>query len=57
MHLTQALILLPVGKVTHWRLGYFLFVVVGLYLPLSLTSTVDLIDFLPQIGHCLDIDL
>lgn len=51
MHFTQAFMRLPEGKVTHCKLGYFLFVVVGLYLPLSLTRVTDLIDFLPQIAH------
>ncbi len=57
MHLTQALILLPDNNFTHWRFGYFLFVEVGLYLPLSLTNVVDLIDFFPQSGQDLGIDL
>ena len=57
MHLTQALILLPDANFTHWRFGYFLFVEVGLYLPLSLTKVVDLIDFFPQSGQVRAIDL
>lgn len=57
MHFAHAFVLLPVGKITHWRFGYFLFVEVGLYLPLSFTSVVDLIDFFPQSGQILDINL
>lgn len=57
MQLAQALILLPLGKVNHWRLGYFLFVQVGLYLPRSLTRVVALIDFLSHRTQDRDIDL
>jgi len=41
----QALILLPLGRVNHWRFGYFLLVEVGFYLLRSLTRVVALIDF------------
>jgi hypothetical protein len=54
MHLTHAFILLPFGKVVHCRFGYFLFTLVGLYLPRSLTRVVAFIDFLPQIEQILD---
>jgi hypothetical protein len=57
MHLVQALILSPDGKVSHWRFGYFLFMAVGLYLPRSLTNLIVLIDFLSQIAQVLDIGL
>jgi len=36
-------------------LGYFLFLVVGLYLPLNFTSRQASIDFFPQIVQTLDI--
>jgi len=56
MHLVQALILLPKDKRTHWRLGYFLFVPVGLYLVCrSFLRVTAFIDFLPQIEHLLAI--
>jgi len=53
MHLAQALILLPDAKRAHWRLGSFLFLTVGLYLPRSFFRTQAIIGFLPQIVHCL----
>jgi len=53
MHLVQALTLLPDPKVTHCRLGYFLFLTVGLYLPLSFFKRHDTIDVFLQIAHCL----
>jgi hypothetical protein len=51
MHLVQAFTRLPEAKRTHWRLGYFLFLTVGLYFPLSFTSFPTIIDFLSQIAH------
>ncbi len=55
IHLVQALTRLPLARRTHCRLGYFLFLVVGLYLPRSFLRTVATIDFLPQIAHRLAI--
>ncbi len=55
MHFVQALTLLPDVKRTHWRLGYFLFLMVGLYLPLSFFSFQTIIDDFPQIAHWLAI--
>lgn len=55
IHLTQALVLSPEGKSTHWRLGYFLFLSAGLYLPRSLLRGVKSIEPLPQISHNLAI--
>jgi len=55
IHLVQALTRLPLLSLTHCKLGYFLFLVVGLYLPRSFLRTVATIDFLPQIAHLLDI--
>jgi len=49
MHLAQAKILLPELKRTHWRLGFFLTLEVGLYLPLSFTRVTPIADFFPQI--------
>jgi hypothetical protein len=43
------------AKVTHCKLGYFLFFVVGLYLLLSFFRVIVLIYFLPQIVQILDI--
>ena len=58
MHLAQALTLvLPDVKITHWRLGYFLFLAAGLYLPRSLFRGVISVEPLPQIAHVLDIIL
>ena len=53
IHLVQALTLLPDAKVTHCKLGCFLFLMVGLYLPLSFFSVQTILPFLPQIVHCL----
>ena len=65
MHLAQALTRLPRkgawpprgftpdGKRTHCKFGYFLILQVGLNLPRSLTSLVDICDPLPQIVHVL----
>ena len=49
MHLAQAKTLLPEANRSHWRLGYFLTLVVGLYFPLNLTRTTPSADFFPQI--------
>lgn len=64
MHLVQAKILLPAnflyflrfifkGTLTHCKLGYFLRLVVGLYLPRSFFLWPKTRDPLPQIVHCL----
>ena len=37
MHLVQAKTRSPESKRVHWRLGYFLFLTVGLYFPRSFT--------------------
>ena len=50
MHLVQALTLLPDANLTHWRLGYFLFLTVGLYFPLNFFSRQTIVDVLPQIA-------
>jgi len=55
MHLVQAKTRLPEGNLVHCKLGYFLLLVVGLYLPRSFTRRQTTIDDLPQIEHCLDI--
>ena len=57
MHLAQALIFFPLAETTHWRLGYFLFLAAGLYLPRSLFRGVKSIEPLPQVSHSLDIYL
>lgn len=57
MHWAQALTRLPDGNLTHCKFGYFLILQVGLYLPRSLTSLVDICDPLPQIKHVLGISL
>ena len=38
MHLAQALTLFPLGNLVHCKLGYFLFLEVGLYFPRSFLS-------------------
>ena len=53
MHLVQAKTLLPEGKRAHCKLGYFLFLMVGLYFPRSLTLLQTIIPLFPQIAHCL----
>ncbi|OGZ19512.1 MAG: hypothetical protein A2654_02430 [Candidatus Nealsonbacteria bacterium RIFCSPHIGHO2_01_FULL_43_31] len=54
MHLVQAFILVLLElKSTHWRLGYFLFLAVGLYLPRSLFRGVIKVEVLPQIAQFL----
>ena len=53
MHFVQAKILLPAffpeTKRTHWRLGYFLTLLVGLYFPLNFTRVTAIPDFFLQI--------
>jgi len=51
MHLAQARARLVGERRTHWRFGYFLTLQVGLNLPRSLTSLVDICDPLPQIAQ------
>jgi len=55
MHWAQALTLLPDAKRAHWIFGYFLILQVGLYLPRSLTSLVDICEPLPQTEQVLGI--
>ena len=55
MHFVQALTLLPDAKVTHWRLGCFLLLMVGLYLPLSFVNLQTILPFLLQIAQTLAI--
>ena len=50
MHWVHALIRLP-PIIVHWRLGYFLFLVVGLYLPLNFLMTVTITDVFPQFSQ------
>lgn len=57
MHFAQALTLLPDVNFTHCKLGYFLFLMVGLYLPRSFFNFQTSIDPFPQIAHCLAIYL
>ena len=54
IHLAQALTLLPENS-AHWRLGYFLFLAAGLYLPRSLFRGVMSVEPLPQIEQVLGI--
>lgn len=51
MHLVQIFLRLPSGKVAHCKLGYFLFLGVGLYLPLSKFLLPPIIVPFPQSGH------
>jgi len=52
MHLAQALTLsFEQGNFTHCKLGYFLFLTVGLYCPLSFLRLQTIIDFFSQIAH------
>jgi len=51
MHLVQALTLLPEGKRSHCKLGYFLDFLVGLYFPLSFLSFQTMVEVFPQIAH------
>ena len=55
MHLAQAFTLLPEGKITDCKFGYFLILVVGLNLPRSFFNFPAIIELLPQIAHCFDI--
>jgi len=57
MHWTQALVRLPDAKVSHCKLGYFLFFSAGLYLPRSLLRGVSSIEPLPQTAHVLNLDI
>jgi len=57
MHLAQAKTRLPVGRRTHCKFGYFLFLMVGLYFPRSFISRQAIIDFFPQIAHCFAIEI
>ena len=57
MHLAQAITRRVGERRTHWRLGYFLILQVGLNLPRSLTSLVDIWDPLPQIAQFFAINL
>ena len=64
MHWAQALTrlpdtkpALPAGRRTHWILGYFLVLAVGLYLPRNLTKVTPSCDVFPQIVQCLGINL
>jgi len=57
MHLVQALTLLPDAKVTHCKLGYFLFLMVGLYFPRSFFNLPTILPRFPQIAHCLAIQI
>lgn len=52
MHLAQAKTRSPEGKRTHCRFGYFLFLTVGLYFPLSFLSFQTIIDPFLHIVHC-----
>jgi hypothetical protein len=47
----QILILLPDAKRAHWRLGYFLCVLVGLYLPRKRLRLPPILDVFLQIGQ------
>jgi len=68
MHLVQAKTLLPAnflkacffmpkGIRTHCKLGYFLFLMVGLYFPRSFLIFPTNFPVLPQIVHCRAINL
>jgi hypothetical protein len=56
MHFVQAKTRLPEGNLTHCKLGYFLTLEVGLYLPLNFTRVTPIADFLPQIVQTFSID-
>ena len=49
IHLAHANTRFPEANLTHWRFGYFLTLLVGLYFPLNLTRVTDIPDFFPQI--------
>jgi len=55
MHLAQALTLFPEAKRTHCKLGYFLLLMVGLNLPLSLTLCQTMVEALLQTAQVLAI--
>ncbi len=57
MHLAQALTLWPEANLAHCKLGCFLLLIVGLYLPRSLTLFQTMVEVLPQILHCFAIFL
>jgi len=49
----QILALSPEGKIPHWRLGFFRFLGVGLYLDINLLYFLPIVDFFPQIAQIL----
>jgi hypothetical protein len=51
MHLVQAFTRFPETKRTHCKLGYFLTLVVGLYLPLSFFFCQTRVEVFPQMEH------
>jgi hypothetical protein len=51
----QILALSPEGKIAHCKLGFFLFLGVGLYLDISLLYFLPIVDFFPQIAQILGI--
>ena len=51
MHLVHAKTRSPEASRAHWRLGYFLFLMVGLYFPRSFFRFHTIIDPLEQITH------
>lgn len=53
MQAAQAKTLIPVGSRKLWRLGYFLVLTVGLYLPRSFFLAPRTMEPLPQMAHCL----
>jgi len=55
MHLVHALTLLLFANLTHCKLGYFLFLAVGLYLLRSFFRVTVTIDFFPQMTQIRDI--
>lgn len=48
----KSCLLMSAGISTFCKLGYFLFLIVRLYLPLSFFNFQVIIDFLLQIAHC-----
>lgn len=56
MHFTHALTRESL-MTAHWRFGYFLFLVVGLYFPLNFLSTVDSVEVFPHTSHARGIGL
>lgn len=57
IHLVQALTFFPLFKFTHCKFGYFLFLVVGLYLLRNFFRVTVTIDFFPQIAQTRDMIL